>query len=91
VACPLPHRDFGDAYTGLLTAYHAVAFAIGGHSLLTLRIALLVAFALWVPVYFAVVTRFVGLWGLRSLPQQPLPGVCPTIRRPCRHGSASSR
>ena len=43
------HRDFGDAYTGLLTAYHALAFAIGGHSLLTLRIALLLAFALWVP------------------------------------------
>jgi hypothetical protein len=63
LAGQLPHRDFGDAYTGLLTAYHAMAFAIGGHSLLTLRIALLVAFALWVPVYFAVVTRFVGPWG----------------------------
>ena len=63
LAGQLPHRDFNDAYTGLLTAYHAVAFAIGGHSLLTLRIALLLAFALWVPVYYTIATRFLGMWG----------------------------
>jgi Dolichyl-phosphate-mannose-protein mannosyltransferase len=63
LAGQLPHRDFGDAYAGLLTAYHALAFAIGGHSLLTLRIALLLAFALWVPAYYAIATRFLGTWG----------------------------
>jgi hypothetical protein len=63
LAGQLPHRDFGDAYTGLLTAYHAMAFAVGGHSLLTLRIALLVAFALWVPVFYAVATRFLSPLG----------------------------
>jgi dolichyl-phosphate-mannose-protein mannosyltransferase len=60
LAGQLPHRDFRDAYTGLLTAYHALAFAIGGHSLLTLRIALLLAFALWIPAYYAIAKRFLG-------------------------------
>jgi hypothetical protein len=59
LAGQIPHRDFGDAYTGLLTAYHAVAFAIGGQSLVTLRFALLVAFALWVPVFYAIAARFI--------------------------------
>jgi Dolichyl-phosphate-mannose-protein mannosyltransferase len=59
LAGQIPHRDFGDAYTGLLTAYHATAFAIGGHSLLTLRFALLVAFALWVPAFYAIAVRFI--------------------------------
>jgi hypothetical protein len=63
LAGQLPHRDFGDAYTGLLTAYHAVAFAIGGHSLLTLRMALLFAFALWIPVYYAIAARFLSPLG----------------------------
>jgi hypothetical protein len=63
LAGQLPHRDFGDAYTGLLTAYHALAFAIGGHSLLTLRIALLLAFALWIPAYYAIAARFLGPLG----------------------------
>jgi hypothetical protein len=59
LAGQIPHRDFGDAYTGLLTAYHATAFAVGGHSLLTLRFALLVAFALWVPAFYAIARRFI--------------------------------
>jgi hypothetical protein len=63
LAGQLPHRDFGDAYTGLLTAYHALAFAIGGHSLLTLRIALLLAFALWIPAYYSIARRFLGSLG----------------------------
>jgi hypothetical protein len=63
LAGQLPHRDFADAYTGLLTAYHALAFAIGGHSLLTLRVALLLAFALWIPAYYAIARRFLGSGG----------------------------
>lgn len=63
LAGQLPHRDFVDTYTGLLTAYHALAFAIGGHSLLTLRIALLVAFALWIPAYYAIARRLLGSLG----------------------------
>jgi Dolichyl-phosphate-mannose-protein mannosyltransferase len=63
LAGQLPHRDFGDAYTGLLTAYHAMAFAAGGQSLFVLRIALLVAFALWVPAFYGIALRFVSPWG----------------------------
>jgi Dolichyl-phosphate-mannose-protein mannosyltransferase len=63
LAGQLPHRDFAEAYTGLLTAYHALAFAVGGHSLLTLRMALLLAFALWIPAYYAIAARFLGPLG----------------------------
>jgi hypothetical protein len=62
LAGQLPHRDFGDAYTGLLTAYHAMAFAVGGQSLLTLRCALLLAFALWVPAFYVIAVRFLSPW-----------------------------
>ena len=42
-----PHRHFGDMYTGGQAYFHALAFKIGGVSLLVLRYTLLLAAAAW--------------------------------------------
>lgn len=52
LAGEVPHRDFGELYTGSLTYAHALAFFIGGEDLLSLRAMLLVAFADCPEVYF---------------------------------------
>ncbi len=54
----LPHRDFDDMYTGGLTMLHAAAFAVLGTRLLTLRLVLLGAAALWVPILYVISRRF---------------------------------
>jgi Dolichyl-phosphate-mannose-protein mannosyltransferase len=54
----LPHRDFDDMYTGGLTMLHGAAFAVLGTRLLSLRLELLVAAALWVPIVYAIARRF---------------------------------
>ena len=54
----LPHRDFDEMYTGGLTMLHAAAFAALGTRLLALRIVLLAAAAIWVPIVFAIARRF---------------------------------
>jgi hypothetical protein len=56
----LPHRDFDELYTGLLTLYHAAGFALFGASLATVRWMLLAAFALWVPLLSYVCERVAG-------------------------------
>jgi len=55
----LPHRDFADVYTGGLSAWHALAFRVGGVDLLTLRYAMLLVACVWLPVLFACALRFV--------------------------------
>lgn len=78
----VPHRDFDDLYTGLLTYIHAAAFAIGGVRLSILRVPLLLATVAWVATFFAVARRVVSpasaalltllalLW---SVPNDPSP------------------
>jgi hypothetical protein len=58
----LPHRDFGDPYSGLNAFLGAWAFRIFGVSLASLRIPLVVGFALWVPAVWSVVRRFAAGW-----------------------------
>ena len=54
----LPHRDYDDMHTGLLTYLHAGAMSGLGVDLLSPRILLLSAFALWVPAVWAIASRF---------------------------------
>jgi hypothetical protein len=54
----LPHRDFVDPYTGLNAFVGALAFDLFGLSLLSLRIPLVVGFALWLPAVWMVARRF---------------------------------
>jgi hypothetical protein len=58
----LPHRDFGDPYTGGLSALGAVAFRIFGVRLTVLRDVMFAAFVLTLPVFFLIAARFVGPW-----------------------------
>lgn len=76
----LPHRDFDDMYTGGLSFFHALSFKVVGTDLLTLRLALFLAFALWVPAVFligyrlsdapraAVVTLLAVAWSVPNYP-----------------------
>jgi hypothetical protein len=58
----LPHRDYDDAYTGLLAMYHAGVFRVLGVSLLSLRIALEAAYLAWLPAVYWLARRFAA-WG----------------------------
>lgn len=53
----VPHRDFDEPYTGLLTYLHAAAFAIGGIRLPVLRIPLFVATLLWLGAVYRIARR----------------------------------
>jgi hypothetical protein len=59
----LPHRDFDEVYTGGLSYLHAAAFRLFGTNLFSIRLMLLVFFALWVPVLFYCASRFIGPLG----------------------------
>lgn len=54
----VPHRDFDDPYSGLLTYAHAAAFRIAGISVNTLRWPLFVFSLLWLAAVNAVARRF---------------------------------
>jgi hypothetical protein len=54
----LPHRDFDDIYTGGLALLDAVAFRALGTSLASLRWAMLLFFAAWVPAIYYIASRF---------------------------------
>ena len=56
----VPHRDFDEPYTGLLTYVHALAFRIGGVRLPVLRVPLYLATLLWLAAFFRISLRFVG-------------------------------
>ena len=59
----LPHRDFDEVYTGGLSYLHAAAFKLFGMNLFSLRLMLLMFFALWVPVLYYCASRFAGPLG----------------------------
>lgn len=54
----LPHRDFDDVYTGGLSYLNAAAFRLFGMNLMSLRIMLLIFFAMWVPAVYFCASRF---------------------------------
>lgn len=58
----LPHVDFHDTYTGGLGALHAVAFALWGAKLSSLRWMLLLAATATVPAVYYLASRFLPTW-----------------------------
>ncbi len=58
----LPHRDFTDLYTGLLTFLNATVFALFGEDIVNLRIPLFVAFLGFVASFFAIALRVSNQW-----------------------------
>lgn len=53
----LPHRDFGDPYSGLGAFLGAAAFEVLGIRLSSLRVPLVAAFALWLPAVWLLARR----------------------------------
>ncbi len=81
----LPHRDFGDPYSGLNAFLGAGAFKILGVRLSSLRVPLVAAFALWLPAVWLLARRYLppasavaaaGLAAVLSVPAYPaaMPG-----------------
>jgi len=60
LAGEVPHRDFDEPYTGLLTYVHAAAFAAFGIRLPVLRIPLFLTTMLWLAVVFRIAVRSTG-------------------------------
>jgi hypothetical protein len=56
----LPHRDFADLYTGLLTFINAGVFAVFGEDLFNLRLPVVALFLAYVGCFFALAQRFVS-------------------------------
>jgi hypothetical protein len=54
----VPHRDFGDLYTGGLPYLDALAFRLFGVNFLSLRIPLFLFFLAWVPSVYFIARRF---------------------------------
>jgi hypothetical protein len=54
----LPHRDFGEIYTGGLSFIHALAFHTLGVNLMSLRICVFLFFLAWLPAVYYVALRF---------------------------------
>jgi len=56
----LPHRDFGEIYTGGLSFIHALAFRAFGVNLMSLRICVFLFFLAWVPAVYYIALRFIS-------------------------------
>ncbi len=54
----LPHRDFAEIYTGLLSVIHALAFRVFGVSLFSLRVCVFLFFLAWIPAVYYIALRF---------------------------------
>jgi hypothetical protein len=54
----VPHRDFGEIYTGGMTYLNALSFRLFGANLFSLRIPLLLLFLGWVPAVYFIARRF---------------------------------
>jgi hypothetical protein len=54
----LPHRDFGEIYTGGLSFIHALAFRAFGVNLMSLRICVFLFFLAWLPAVYYIALRF---------------------------------
>ncbi len=57
LAGQLPHRDFGDPYSGLGAFVGAAAFSLLGVNLGSLRVPLVAAFAFWLPAVWLLARR----------------------------------
>jgi hypothetical protein len=55
----LPHRDYHEGYTGILSYLNAVAFRVLGTNLASMRYMLFLFFLAWVPAVYYVASRFV--------------------------------
>lgn len=55
----VPHRDFDEPYTGLITYWHALAFKLGGVKLATLRWWFFAPILAWVFAVHRIAVRFV--------------------------------
>lgn len=60
LAGELPHRDFTDLYTGLLSFLNAAIFAVMGHDMFNLRLPLFVLFLAFAACFFSLAHRIVG-------------------------------
>ena len=54
----LPHRDFGEIYTGGLSFIHALAFRAFGVNLMSLRLCVFLFFLAWIPAVYYIALRF---------------------------------
>ena len=64
LAGDLPHKDFADLYTGLLTFMNAGVFAVLDDDLFNLRLPLFALFLAYVGCFFSIARRVVSpLWG----------------------------
>ena len=54
----LPHRDFGEIYTGGLSFIHALALRVFGVNLMSLRICVFLFFLAWIPAVYYIALRF---------------------------------
>lgn len=59
----LPHRDFGEIYTGGLSLIHALAFRAFGVNLMSLRICVFLFFLAWIPAVYYIALRFTSALG----------------------------
>src|SRR4051812_19640728 len=54
LAGELPHRDFVEIYSGALDYLHALSFLLFGKTLISMRLMLLAAYLLWLPVVYRI-------------------------------------
>ena len=59
----VPHRDFDEIYTGLLSYWHAAAFKVGGLASTTLRLPLFTLALAWVIAVYRIALRFAPAMG----------------------------
>jgi hypothetical protein len=63
----LPHRDFGEIYTGGLSFIHALAFRAFGVNLMSLRICVFLFFLAWLPGVYYIALRFTSAIGAGAI------------------------
>lgn len=56
----LPHRDFGEIYSGGLSFIHALAFRVFGVNLMSMRYCVFLFFLAWLPAVYYIALRFVS-------------------------------
>src|SRR5579863_4921207 len=56
----LPHRDFRELFTGLLSYLNAAAFRMLGTNLASMRYVLFLFFLAWLPAFYYAASRFVS-------------------------------
>lgn len=54
----VPHRDFDEIYTGLLSYLNAAAFKVGGYASTTMRVPLFLFALAWVAALYRIALRF---------------------------------